>query len=173
MSLAGLADNRTLAIQSSYGQQAGVWFLDSGKPSGELPSVGRFVAVSPQGSPSGGQFRCAAQPAAVPDGKTIICGGAVWAGGSVTSTGVAVFSARTGRLITIRLQRRLPPRYGPDPMVIWVSPAGGIIMGASLDGRLGHITMLTADNRVRAVPVPRELGPVLATGLYQVATIAW
>jgi hypothetical protein len=175
-----LGDNTTLAMES--GTATDVWFLDTTGPAGDLVTASRHVALQP-GSvpPPAGQFHCDAIPVAVADGKTIICGGAIWrsGAGSPLATGIGVFSAATGRLISIRDKRTVASGHADGvgaPIVLWAGPGGGLLIGADLDGRprmRDRVAMLTPDGRIVGIPVPGALLPILTRSALPMVTIAW
>lgn len=120
----------------------------------------------PQASTSSGRFTCdSSAPFLSADGAYILCGGYVVPQGHLNplkpgsaTQGFAVFSARTGKLITILDSRYAPLFTGSAgytvPYLMWSNADGTVLIGT-----VGGKTVVIHDGHTRAIPWSSDIVP--------------
>jgi hypothetical protein len=176
--LTWLEDGRTLAIGAMVvGPEFGVGdvvYLNTNAV-GDGARASRLVQLqlpSPSAFATGG-FLCVNLPVAASDGKTVACGGltaqnAGLPGQRILAAGFGVFSAKTGKLITVRDRQDLHATSVSTlvPDVMWSGPTGSFLVVTDAAVRSPHaVALLAPDGRLRTLPwrgiTASDLSPAL------------
>jgi hypothetical protein len=175
-------DDRTISFPWIGGQSGfGVHILDTSiAGAGTLLTDSRYALPmnGPQASTSSGRFTCdSSAPFLSANGAYILCGGYVVPQGSVSplktgtvTEGFAVFSAATGKLITI-LDSQRAPLYGPAgggytvPYLMWSNSDGTVLIGT-----VGGKTVVIDNGQVRTIPWSSDIAVDVGAGFPPLAS---